>query len=180
MPSKANAQARGLVNADDAGSPRWKSCPATSSAGAAGTTEHAAERPNRAPVTVLRADHLGEAARVAHEVSEATLLRVESVVHEGEVPRRELSHDLRIFGRGVFEEGHQKQGSRVVVEAIAILAGWNREGGVLQDAGAVGHRFQVLQVDPGQLGRTHGQGLDLHHHAESSSVVRRARSKDSP
>ena len=78
---------------------------------------------------------------------------------EREIPRRERAHDRRVLGACVFEERHEQQRARVVVQAVAIVVARDAEDGVLEHAGVVGHRLHVLQVDLGQAGRSRGERL---------------------
>ena len=106
-----------------------------------------AQRPDRAADAVVRCRRGRERPVVAHEVPEATveLLRAMQVaqVRGDERPRRRGR--LRTIG-----VHRHDQRARVVVDAIAGAPRRYAVGGVLNDAGVVGHALQMIEAQLGQ------------------------------
>ena len=66
------------------------------------------------------------------EVSKAPSRSIEGVTDKCEIPRAERPDNRRIIAACLFEEGHQQQGSRVVVQAVSIVVARDVEDGVLK------------------------------------------------
>ena len=118
-----------------------------------------AQRPEHAALAVGRAGVLEPVAVEGHEVAEAAGVVVPGVVEEGGVGQRELAAAVDGFAVEVFDDAGGDERAGVVVDAVALAESGEGEGGVLEDAGAVGEPVQVVQPELRELGRA-GDGAD--------------------
>ncbi len=116
-----------------------------------------AQRPDGAPVRVLRPDLLQPAAVERQEVAEPLRLGVERRLKERGVPRREPV-DLALALAQFLEQNGQQERAGVVVGAVALREVRDRVRGVLEHPGRVGHPRQVVEPPVGQVGLLLGEG----------------------
>ena len=83
------------------------------------------QRPERPPMTVLRARRLQPSAVVAHEIAEAAGVRIPRVLNECRKTRRERLGQWRLATTQ--QRRREKQSARVVIDAIAVGAVRHRE-----------------------------------------------------
>ena len=103
---------------------------------------------------------------------------VEGVVHEGEVTRPQRAQRRRVLAPRVFEQCHEPQPARVVVEAVAVLVTGDVERGVLQEPGVVGHRPKVDEARLGELCGAYGERPRLERAPlHPGTLCKRARAK---
>jgi hypothetical protein len=118
-----------------------------------GPPDRGAQRPDRMPVAVLGTEILGPGPVEAHEIPEPAPTGVEGVKDERQVARRKAPNRLVIQRAGFFDQRHQQERPRVVVQAIAFGIVRHGEPRVLQQAGVVRQQTQVIELELRQLGR---------------------------
>src|SRR5690606_33189461 len=102
------------------------------------------ERPEGSPMAVFGALVFEPTAVIAHEVSEPACIRVPGVFDEGcEGGCHPVRYARLADGR---QERGQKQGSRVVIDAIAMRPVRHGEHRMLDDARVVAHRVQMAKL----------------------------------
>ena len=144
MPSRVNAQARGLVKLDTAGSAPWKRSLARL------VRPGSVERPTTVPSAHSARPWLSSEPIASIHCREYDMKfrnrparGVEGVADEGQVARGERAEIAAFFRAGVLDQGHQQQRASVVVEAVAVVVTRDAERGVLEHPRAVGHEAQM-------------------------------------
>src|SRR5690554_937230 len=131
------------------------------------------ERPHRASESIFGAIFVQKNAIVAHEIPKAAV-GILGMVDVGQVGRDMLLRECA--GRMAGGYQHQKQGPRVIIQAIAFMTVRYSVDRMLADARAVGEPRHVVKAQWWQIGR-HSDISDGRHHDRSYSIWFSNRSK---
>src|SRR5579863_1772070 len=103
-------------------------------------------------MTILGALRFVPPAIVAEKVSESTLLWIERMLQEGQVPKRRILGRLMVLVLPqLLQHNCEKECASIVVGGVSLCVVRDGEDCVLQHSGVIGQPVKVLQVQSRQL-----------------------------